>query len=167
MTNIYDLVDRCKEFFATRMDFHVYRSLVVSGDKLYVLAKYDSGQKELAADFYLVAAFYSSILQMKLTPEDHMIRLREVLDDYDPSARYAFFQEQRHHSHWYNAHYISREQRRLLNGFDRFTSRYPVFDYQNFFEVYFPNTTQVSEQKHQKLADVIDFAAARERRKIA
>lgn len=159
MRFIDDIADRCVAFFATKKDYWIHTGLVARADTLFHLAQEDTGHRPLALDYYFVAALYSSVLPTDVSLDYHILQLCILDETYDPSSRYAFFQERVHGSIPYLELPLSRDERRLLGSFDRFTLRYPDFDYQQFFDGYFPAATKIPSSHPP--ADVIPFRSRR------
>jgi hypothetical protein len=159
MRFIDDIAERCAAFFATKKDYWIHSGLVARADILFHLAQVDTGHRPLTSDYYLVAALYATVLHTDISVDYHISQLRILIDDYDPSMRYTSFQEQIHGSLSYRRRSLSRDQRRLLHAFDRFTLRYPDFDYQQFFDGYFPAVTKIPSSHAP--ATVIPFRSRR------
>ncbi|MEK6868324.1 MAG: hypothetical protein AABX98_05885 [Nanoarchaeota archaeon] len=162
MSVIHDLVDRCREFFPKRRDHWEHTQLLSKVDILYTLAQTDTEHRALAVDYCLVAAFYASVIPTGVSVDYHLVRVRTLVEeDYDPRTRYTSLREEIHGSVSYKEATISRDKRKLLDAFDRFTLRYPGFDYQQFFDVYFPCATELPDQRPEKLTNIILFPTQR------
>ena len=135
---VRQFIERAKESLETKLDYWKRIDLAVQGDILSFVAQRNSRYVSLCTDSYFIAALYATVPGSDLSPAHYAAQVRAIHPSYDPLQRYTVLL-----SHFYSldseaVDSLPRQERKVLQGLERFTRRYPDFDYFAFCAQYFP-----------------------------
>lgn len=140
-------IDTVKESLEKRLDYWTRLDLAVQADISLFLVQRSLRDASLCADSYFIASLYASVLECDLSADHYVAQVHVINPSYNPLQRYSTLLTQFHSSSCESSDKISSKERKVLQGLDRFSRRYPTFDYDAFCARYFPGAFAASSDR--------------------